>query len=170
MRGLESGAEAYLAKPFNSSVLMAHMETLLANRVRISQNIKAAGKGPSEDNKKEEKTPDNERKLSKYDKEFLQKINDAVERNFSDSEFNVETLSGIVCLSRTQLYRKCKALTGESPVELIRNTRLEHAREMLLKGETTVAAIAVAVGIPDAAYFSKCYKAYFGITPMETRD
>lgn len=170
VRGLESGAEAYLAKPFNSSVLMAHMETLLANRVRISQNIKTAGKGPSEDSTKEEKTPDNEQKLSKYDKEFLQKINDAVERNFADSEFNVETLSGIVCLSRTQLYRKCKALTGESPVELIRNTRLEHAREMLLKGETTVAAIAVAVGIPDAAYFSKCYKAYFGITPMETRD
>ena len=75
----------------------------------------------------------------------------------------------MVCLSRTQLYRKCKALTGESPVEVIRNTRLEHARQLLMSSFVSVADVAREVGIPDATYFSKCYKSYFGVMPSKIK-
>ena len=75
----------------------------------------------------------------------------------------------MICLSRTQLYRKCKALTGESPVEVIRCCRMEHARTLLTTGNDSVAIVAQAVGIPDAAYFTKCYKSYFGVIPSKLK-
>ena len=95
-------------------------------------------------------------------------MRDHIEENYSDEDFNVEKLAEKMCLSRAQLYRKCKALTGFTPVEIIRNTRLEHAREMLLDGYDQISYISAAVGIPNAAYFAKCYKAYFGDYPSDT--
>ena len=168
--GLNSGAEVYLAKPFNSSVLLAQIDTLLKNRVRVNLSKAADIKSVS---KKQESSPDvdqhiDEQSLSRYDRGFLKNIHEYVENNYGDENFNVEILADKMCLSRTQLYRKCKALTGISPVEMIRNTRLEHAREMLLNGYDSIANVATAVGIPNAPYFTKCYKAYFGDYPKNT--
>ena len=168
--GLNSGAEVYLAKPFNSSVLLAQVDTLLKNRVRVHLSKAADIKSVS---KKQESSPDvdqhiDEQSLSRYDRGFLKNIHEYVENNYGDENFNVEILADKMCLSRTQLYRKCKALTGISPVEMIRNTRLEHAREMLLNGYDSIANVATAVGIPNAPYFTKCYKAYFGDYPKNT--
>lgn len=168
--GLNSGAEVYLAKPFNSSVLLAQIDTLLKNRVRVNSSKVAVNKSVS---KKQESSPDvdqhiDEQSLSRYDRGFLKNIHEYVENNYGDENFNVEILADKMCLSRTQLYRKCKALTGISPVEMIRNTRLEHAREMLLNGYDSIANVATAVGIPNAPYFTKCYKAYFGDYPKNT--
>lgn len=94
---------------------------------------------------------------------------ECVESHYTEASFNVESLADMVCLSRTQLYRKCKALTGESPVEVIRNCRMEHARQLLINSYDSVADVARAVGIPDATYFTKCYKAYFGVTPSKIK-
>ena len=94
---------------------------------------------------------------------------ECVESHYTEASFNVESLADMVCLSRTQLYRKCKALTGESPVEVIRNSRMEHARQLLINSYDSVADVARAVGIPDATYFTKCYKAYFGVTPSKIK-
>ena len=168
--GLQSGAEAYLAKPFNSSVLLAQIDTLLKNRVRVVMNKSGASTAEHGEPKppiavEPQKT---EQALSRYDRSFLKKMCEHVESNYSREEFSVETLAEMMCLSRTQLYRKCKALTGDTPVELIRNTRLEHAREMLLSGYESVGNVACAVGISNAAYFTKCYKAYFGEYPKDT--
>lgn len=168
--GLQSGAEAYLAKPFNSSVLLAQMDTLLKNRVRVSMNrasvlVEEQGRLEQPLAAEQQKA---EQTLSRYDRSFLKKMREHVENNYSNEGFSVEILAEKMCLSRTQLYRKCKALTGETPVELIRNTRLEHAREMLLNGYETVCNVACAVGISNAAYFTKCYKAYFGEYPKDT--
>ena len=168
--GLNSGAEVYLAKPFNSSVLLAQIDTLLKNRVRVNLSKVAVKKSVS---KKQESSSDvdlhiDEQSLSRYDRGFLKNIHEYVENNYGDENFNVEILADKMCLSRTQLYRKCKALTGISPVEMIRNTRLEHAREMLLNGYDSIANVATAVGIPNAPYFTKCYKAYFGDYPKNT--
>lgn len=168
--GLNSGAEVYLAKPFNSSVLLAQIDTLLKNRVRVNLSKTVVDKSVS---KKQEFSSDvdqhiDEQSLSRYDRGFLKKIHEYVENNYGDENFNVEILADKMCLSRTQLYRKCKALTGITPVEMIRNTRLEHAREMLLKGYDSISNVATAVGIPNAPYFTKCYKAYFGDYPKNT--
>ena len=170
VNGLQSGAEAYLAKPFNSSVLLAQIDTLLKNRLRVNicRRSKEAEVDEASDQRQavEQHTP--ERTLSRYDRGFLQKMRDYIEENYSDEDFNVEKLAEKMCLSRAQLYRKCKALTGFTPVEIIRNTRLEHAREMLLDGYDQISYISAAVGIPNAAYFAKCYKAYFGDYPSDT--
>lgn len=168
--GLQSGAEAYIAKPFNSSVLLAQIDTLLKNRVRVNLSKATVNKAKSE--KKESSLlidlHSDDPSLSRYDRGFLKKIHENVESNYGDENFSVEILADKMCLSRTQLYRKCKALTGITPVELIRNTRLEHAREMLLNGYESISNVATAVGIPNATYFTKCYKAYFGDYPKNT--
>ena len=92
-----------------------------------------------------------------------------VEAHYAEATFNVESLADMICLSRTQLYRKCKVLTGDTPVEVIRNCRMEHARQLLINSYDSVADVARAVGIPDATYFTKCYKAYFGVTPSKIK-
>ena len=170
VNGLQSGAEAYLAKPFNSSVLLAQIDTLLKNRLRVNicRRSKEAEVDEASDQRQavEQHTP--ERTLSRYDRGFLQKMRDHIEENYSDEDFNVEKLAEKMCLSRAQLYRKCKALTGFTPVEIIRNTRLEHAREMLLDGYDQISYISAAVGIPNSSYFAKCYKAYFCDYPSDT--
>lgn len=168
--GLQSGAEAYIAKPFNSSVLLAQIDTLLKNRVRVNLSKSTADK-PKNEKKESSLLIDlhsDDASLSRYDRGFLKKIHENVESNYGDENFSVEILADKMCLSRTQLYRKCKALTGITPVELIRNTRLEHARDMLLNGYESISNVATAVGIPNATYFTKCYKAYFGDYPKNT--
>ena len=171
VQGMLCGAEAYLAKPFNSSVLLAQMDTLLKNRVRIALHH-ATGWPKDDETTGQQNAMDRtqaEQRLSRYDQLFLDKLRESVEKHYADQSFNVESLADMVCLSRTQLYRKCKALTGESPVEVIRNTRLEHARQLLMSSFDSIADVAREVGIPDATYFSKCYKAYFGVMPSKIR-
>ena len=87
----------------------------------------------------------------------------------SDAELNVETLSADMGLSRVQLYRKVKALTGSSPVELIRITRLKQAERLLKSKGKTIAEISYEVGFSSPSYFSKCYKEYFGLLPGEVK-
>jgi AraC-like DNA-binding protein len=106
-------------------------------------------------------------RISKYDEEFLEKLHQLIERNLSNENYSIELLASDICLSRTQLFRKCKALTGVSPVELLRNTRLEAARQLLAEGKGSVAEVASLVGFADASYFTRCYKAFFGTTPHE---
>ena len=108
-----------------------------------------------------------EHKTSRLDKMFIDKLNTSIEKNLDDFNFNVEILSSEMCLSRAQLFRKCKALIGESPVEYIRSKRLNRAKELLIEGSTSVSEVATQVGFADASYFSRCFKTYFGITPND---
>ena len=218
VRGLEEGADAYIAKPFSSAVLLAQMESLISNRARIRESVApiagsisakpdapVAGDKPSPkvsdtaapslgrdrrepSHERDQKEPSPRRdqgepalkrdqeesaaapapvRISKYDQEFLEKLNQLIERNLSNENYSIELLASDICLSRTQLFRKCKALTGVSPVELLRNTRLDAARQLLAEGKGSVAEVASLVGFADASYFTRCYKAYFGTTPHE---
>lgn len=101
------------------------------------------------------------------DDQFLQKLRSYIEKNLSDSDFGVEQLGDLIGMSRAQLYRKTKALTNYSPVELIRNTRLKRAQMMLAQGDEAIAQVAYAVGFTAPSYFTKCYKEYFGENPTE---
>ena len=200
VRGLEEGADAYIAKPFSSAVLLAQMESLISNRARIRESVapiagsisakpdapvaadKPSLKGPNTSapslgRDQGEPSPRRDQKepaaapvpprISKYDEEFLEKLHQLIEQNLSNENYSIELLASDICLSRTQLFRKCKALTGVSPVELLRNTRLEAARQLLAEGKGSVAEVASLVGFADASYFTRCYKAFFGTTPHE---
>ena len=200
VRGLEEGADAYIAKPFSSAVLLAQMDSLISNRARVRESVapiagsistkpdapvaadKPSLKGPNTSapslgRDQGEPSPRRDQKepaaapvpprISKYDEEFLEKLHQLIERNLSNENYSIELLASDICLSRTQLFRKCKALTGVSPVELLRNTRLDAARQLLAEGKGSVAEVASLVGFADASYFTRCYKAYFGTTPHE---
>lgn len=167
VQGLEQGAEAYIAKPFSTSVLIAQIDTLLKNRIIVNSFHSLAQKTVDTAHDAKSQTTPIE-KLSKYDKEFLEKLHKLVEGNYTDELFNVETLSEKICLSRAQLYRKCKSLTGMSPVELIRNIRLEHGKELLDTTNFTITEVAKQTGFTDPAYFSRCYKNYYGVAPSKS--
>lgn len=97
----------------------------------------------------------------------MTRLLDFISANISDSDLNVETISAEMNLSRVQLYRKVKAMTGATPVELIRQSRLSRAEELLLEGGRTVSEVAYEVGFSSPSYFIKCYKDHFGHTPND---
>lgn len=105
----------------------------------------------------------------KQETEFMQKFNKCVENHLSDSDLSVEDLGSEMCLSRVQLYRKVKTLTGKSPVEIIRETRLIRASQLLSDSSLTISEIAYRVGFSSPSYFTKCYREMFGKSPTEVQ-
>lgn len=165
IQGYECGADGYLSKPFNSRVLMARCKSLIENRRRI----KAPAALPDPESRPapaEEVTA----QVGEIDSEFYRRFVATVEESMADSELTVDAIAQRLGLGRTQFYRKIKALTGYSPVELLRNMRLDKARELLATTERSVSEIAYAVGFSTPAYFGKCYKDRYGATPTELRE
>ena len=154
IEGYEHGADAYITKPFSAPLLLARIHNLLQSRKRLKQVF-----GGADELAKEE--------ISTPDKEFVSKIRSEIHRNISNNDFGVEQLGSAVDLSRVQLYRKVKALTGLSPVELIRATRVNRARKLIEGGATSVSEVAYQVGFTSPSYFTKCFKDQFGVSPME---
>lgn len=156
--GYGTGADSYLTKPFSGSVLLARIDNLLRSR----SMLRSIFSGSTEE-KEEEKS------LNTLDQTFVGRLRDVMQKNMGDSEYSVERLGADVGLSRVQLYRKVKALTGQTPVELLRKARLEKAKKLLLKTERSVAEIAYEVGFTSPSYFNKCFKDEFGMSPGESR-
>jgi DNA-binding response OmpR family regulator len=151
IEGYESGADAYITKPFSSELLLARINNLLKSRLKLKTLI-AAASAPAE---------------PAITDPFLIKFRDFIEKNLNDSELNVETIGAEFGLSRVQLYRKVKALTGQSPVELLRTTRLLKGRQLLQCSNKSVSEVAYEVGFSAPAYFTKCFKDEFGISPSD---
>lgn len=154
IEGYEHGADAYITKPFSAPLLLARIHNLLQSRKQLKQAF-----GGADELAKEE--------ISTPDKEFVSKIRSEIHRNISNNDFGVEQLGAAVDLSRVQLYRKVKALTGLSPVELIRATRVNRARKLIEGGATSVSEVAYQVGFSSPSYFTKCFKDQFGVSPVE---
>ena len=157
VKGLECGADAYMAKPFNSRVLIAQVKSLIENRKRI-KSVFGDLVSLAEEN------------VSKTDKDFVTEFKKAIAERMDDSELSVETLGTLFGMSRVQLYRKIKNLTNYTPVEIIRITRLKAAQQLLASTDLTVAEVSYQVGFSSPSYFAKCYKEYFGETPNDTRS
>ena len=155
--GLNCGADAYMAKPFNSRVLIAQVKSLIENRKRI-KSVFGDGLSLSEEN------------VSKTDKDFVAEFKKAISQRLDDSELSVETLGSLFGMSRVQLYRKIKNLTNYTPIEIIRITRLKTAQQLLASTDLTIAEITYQVGFTSPSYFTKCYKEYFGENPNDTRS
>lgn len=151
--GYASGADAYISKPFSEKVLLSRIGNLLKSRLQLKQYYLENGSidAPAREN------------------DFLSRFRSYAKNHLSDPDLNVEQLASEVGLSRVQLYRKVKALTGYSPVEVIRIMRLKEAEKRLKNTDKTIAEIAYEVGFSSPSYFSKCYRELFGILPGTSR-
>ena len=177
VEGYESGADAYITKPFVADVLLARVDNLLKSRrvlknlwnqpvekqgVEVNQSPQPASPEVKEATPQEETPPAAENT-------FITRFKKVVEERMSDSDLSVETIAAELALSRVQLYRKVKALTGCTPVDLLRKARLSKALELLADPELTVSEIAYRVGFTSPSYFTKCFKDEYGKVPGEVR-
>lgn len=158
--GYGTGADSYLTKPFTGSLLLARIDNLIHSRTLLRSLF-------SGNNKEEEKE---EEMLGAQDQTFVTRLREVIRDNMGDSDFSVERIGEEIGLSRVQLYRKVKALTGQTPVELLRKARLERSRRLIEKTEKSVSEIAYEVGFTSPSYFNKCFKDEFGISPGAMRE
>ena len=158
VEGLEQGADAYMDKPFDMEELEARIAGLIANRIRMKG--KFTGMQEQEDTVRQIELKGNDAAL-------MERIMKAVNARIDDSDFNVEALASEVGLSRVQLHRRMKELTGITVGEFIRNLRLQQAAKLLAAGDTTVAQVTWAVGFANPTHFSSAFKKHFGVTPTE---
>ena len=154
--GYEHGADSYITKPFHSKVLLARIENLLRQR----QLLKNLYQGTKEAEKEI-----SEAHLEDRDKQFLKQLQAIIQKNLSDSEFGVEDMGQQIGLSRVQLYRKVKAMTGSSVVDLLRKARLAKARRLLETRSMSVSEVAYEVGFSAPSYFTKCFKEEYDMLP-----
>ena len=156
--GYEHGADAYISKPFSLRLLLSRIDNLIESRKKLNQTW---SKGVEDD---EIGNLSNE-----IDKSFLKQLRKIIQENLSNSDLSVEQIGDEIGLSRVQLYRKVKALTGYSPVEMLRKARLMRARHLLQTTDKSVSEVAYAVGFSTPSYFSKCYKEEFDLQPAQER-
>lgn len=158
--GYGTGADSYLTKPFTGSLLLARIDNLIHSRTLL----RSLFSGNSKEEEKEEEM------LGAQDQTFVTRLREVIRDNMGDSDFSVERIGEEIGLSRVQLYRKVKALTGQTPVELLRKARLERGRRLIEKTEKSVSEIAYEVGFTSPSYFNKCFKDEFGISPGAMRE
>lgn len=158
--GYEHGADSYITKPFHGKVLLARIDNLLRQRSMLKHLFQG--------NRSAEKEIE-ESQLDSRDKQFLKQLHDIIQANLSNCDFSVEDIGQEIGLSRVQLYRKVKAMTGASVVELLRKARLAKAKRLLESRSKSVSEVAYEVGFSTPSYFSKCFKEEFGMLPGEVK-
>jgi signal transduction histidine kinase/DNA-binding response OmpR family regulator len=155
--GLKTGADDYVEKPFNMQYLLLRINNIFKSIQKVrEQIIKELGIGKVE-------SPG----ISVYDNKLLNKCKEAVDQNLSNTEFSVEELSKIVGMSRSQLYRKITALTGQSPADFIYASRLQQAKKLLIEEKYSVMDVAHLTGFSSSNSFSQVFKKHFGMSPKE---
>jgi signal transduction histidine kinase/ligand-binding sensor domain-containing protein/DNA-binding NarL/FixJ family response regulator len=157
LEGLETGADDYLTKPFDTKELQVRIKNLISIRRKLQEKFSG------------EKivTTKIEKKLSKLDEKFLSKVLEVVESHLSEEGFSIEEFGNEVGMGRVQLHRKLKALTGKSPSLYLRSVRLAKAKKMIEEKTGNISEIAYSTGFSSPAYFSACFKEEFGYPPSE---
>lgn len=156
LEGLHTGADDYISKPFVMAVIKAKIHNMFRTRYRVIQYY----------SKSLEVEPE-KMSLSSMDEAFLKKAKEVVEEHLDDVEFSTEAFAREMCMSRSNLHLKIKALTGESSYDFIRKIRFNRACKLLLEGGYTVSEISNIVGFSVPSYFSTSFKKYFGCLPTE---
>ena len=156
IEGIKTGADDYITKPFSEDLVRLRVEKLIENRKKLqerySQEVILRPKDVA---------------ISSIDEQFLERLQKVLDKNLLESSFKIEDFSKAVGMSRMQLHRKLKALTGLSATEFIRSQRLKLAAQLLKKSEINVSQVGYSVGFNDHAYFSKCFKEAYHCTPTE---
>jgi len=156
IEGLESRADDYITKPFNTRILSARIKNLIDIRSQLQENLR-----------REMTFQPSKTSISKIDREFLHDLQAVLDKNISEPDFNVDQLCKKLYMSHTSLYRKINALSGETPTEFIRSYRLKKGAELLKKNFGTVLEVALEVGFSSATYFTRCFKKKFHQLPSE---
>lgn len=154
LQGIESGADAYVTKPFSINLLLARISHLIEQRDKLREKFS--------------KDPTSVRPIictTDEDKKFTDKLLKVIEEHLQDGEFTADDFASEMALGRTVFYKKVKGVTGYSPKEYIRIMRMKKAAKLLLEPNVTVAEVAYDVGMNDPFYFSRCFKSQFGISP-----
>lgn len=158
IEGLEIGADAYMVKPFDLKLLKLRLNQLITSRQLVFDKYFGKISGSNDLSN-----------TTSLDKEFIQRLLEYINVRISDPNLSVEDLSSELNLSRSQLYRKVKALTGQTVNEFIRRIRLERAKQIIENGSANISQTCYEVGFATPSYFSKCFKAYFGMLPTEVK-
>jgi AraC-like DNA-binding protein len=156
VKGLELGADAYIEKPFSKAHLLAQISSLLSNREMIRGFFASS---PLVHLKS--------MAHSKADERFLELLNDTISKRIEDTDLDVENLASLMNMSRVTLYRKIKAVSDLSPVELINIIRLKKAAELLAEGDNKIYEISAIVGYSSQSNFARNFLKQFGMTPTE---
>ena len=158
LEGIKLGADAYLAKPFSLEELHLTIDNLIDNVRRLKGKFTGALKQDDKVEKVEVKG---------YDEELMERIMKVVNENLSDSDFNVEKMCDEVGVSRTQLHRKLKEMTGVPTSEFLRNIRLNEAARLIREHKINITQVSYMVGFANNSHFSTAFKKYFGMSPTE---
>ncbi len=173
VEGMQTGADLYMTKPFSADLLLANIASLLTNRQKLRMlfsDVKANGNDSLGSTALASSSSQEQPTAISPDRLFINNFIKAMEMHLSDTQLKIEDLGNEVGLSRVQLYRKVKALTGMTPVEILRETRLKRAMQLLKTTGKTVSEIANEVGFGTPGYFSTCFKKQYGKYPSDVRD
>lgn len=154
--GFESGADAYIAKPFNIKLLRTRVRKLIENRKKIRETFSHFLL-----NEAQQET------LGKVEQQFINDFTHYVEKAIANPELNVDEIAEALGLSRSNLYRKIKSLTDYSPNELIRTIRVKYAKQLLNSKAKSISEVAYEVGFSSPSYFAKCFKDFYNESPTE---
>ena len=160
LKGITSGADLYLPKPFSPSILVTHAMQLVNQRQRILQQANQASSQREGDGASIAVS-------DIRDKNFLRQIDDFINRHISDSQLSIETLTDGLGIGRSKLFEKMKALMDMTPRDYILKRRMEYAVELLKEGQLSIAEIAYKTGFDHPPYFTRVFKKYYGATPSE---
>ncbi|WP_308271787.1 hybrid sensor histidine kinase/response regulator transcription factor [Prevotella sp.] len=177
IEGLQTGADMYMTKPFSADLLLANIASLLANRQKLRQLFKAQNslsELPTIQHSTlntQHSTLNTQHSTSiSPDRRFLDTFLKAMDKHMSNTNLKIEVIGDEIGLSRVQLYRKVKALTGMTPIEILRETRLKRAMQLLKTTDKTVSEIANEVGFATPGYFSSCFKKQYDKYPTDVRE
>ena len=161
--GYQAGADSYLTKPFSATLLHSRINNILESRKRLAERINTSALRQDLDEKRARLAES----MNKLDNEFLEKINQLIEARLSSEKVDIGYLADNMCMSKSTLYRKVKALTGLSTNEYVRKIKMHYAEHLLLEGRYSISEAAFKVGINSMMYFRQCFKEEFGVLPSE---
>ena len=166
---MESGADSYIVKPFNSEILKAQVANLLEKRKRMQEYWQRQLQDPALSSSTNQETPVPPQTAPAPEQDFVETLNSIVNQEMANGDFVVDDLAQRMGMSRSVLFKKMKAITGMSPNEYIKTKRMQTAADLILQGNLSISEITYQVGINDPHYFSNCFKRQYGVSPTEYR-
>jgi signal transduction histidine kinase/DNA-binding response OmpR family regulator/ligand-binding sensor domain-containing protein len=157
--GYETGADDYIMKPFDAAELKVRIKNLIEIRRKLQEKFTKA----------DFVIKRGEIKINRLDEKFIEKLMGIIEKHISEENFTIEEFESEIAMSKSQIYRKLKALTGKSPSRFLRSVRLSKAKKMIQEKQATIAEIAYSTGFGSPAYFTRCFKEEYGHSPSEMK-
>lgn len=160
VEGMKAGADVYLEKPFSMQQLQLQLQNILRLRQQFHERLRGLDM-PAPTN-----AAASQYGLNEQDLRFMQRLQELVEKNMRDEEFSIDSLAEQMNMSRSSFYRKIKALTDQTPVDYMKDQRLQRAAQLILQGQR-ITEVAAQVGFTSSSYFAKCFRSHFGVLPKD---